>query len=308
VFEACVWVTGSTEWKPLIGDAAWSRGPNYPLEGGAPSDIAPRFFHEAGRVERVWPRFESGRLGRARGIWVYVPPTYDENVAARFPVVYMHDGQNLFDDGSAFGGASWRVADTMNEGAARGTIAEAIVVGVENTGDRMEEYTPPSPSHPAGRADRYGEFLALELKPAVDAAFRSRPEREWTSLAGSSLGGLVSVYVGLSRPEVFGRIAAFSPSTWWDGRWIVGFVRDSERRSPPLLRVYLDSGTPGDDDRNTRVLADTFLSIGYTQDARFRYVTERGGTHDERSWARRFPAAAAFLLGSRDGSYAQEMR
>ena len=127
-------LSAPAEWKPLL-DGTWSLGPNYTIEPGKTVDVYPRFVNEKGKVDKRWT-LTSKVLGNSRGVWVYYPPTYLENTRAKFPVVYMHDGQNLFDAKTAFGGNEWKVDETMDAGAADGSIREAIVVGPENTSKR----------------------------------------------------------------------------------------------------------------------------------------------------------------------------
>src|SRR5207302_6278661 len=173
-----------------------------------------------------------------------LPPAYLENWGQRFPVVYMNDGQNLFDDASSFSGVSWNIAGAMDQGARDASIHQALVVGVDATADRIPEYTPvPDPQDGGGNAAAYLAFLIDELKPWVDANWRTLPGRESTALVGSSLGGLVSAYAGVARPDVFGLVGALSPSTWWDNDWIVGAVRTQSGLKP--LKAYLDSRDAG---------------------------------------------------------------
>lgn len=292
------------EWKPLIGDATWSRGANYRAEPGQTVDIYPHFTSGKGTWSRRYPAFRSATLGNDRGVWVYLPPSYGENTEARYPVLYMHDGQNLFDPRAAFAGQTWRVPETLDAGIdaldASLHLPEVIVVGPENAGAaRIYEYTP---TRDAGRGDGGGgdlylKFLVEELKPVIDRDLRTLPAADKTALAGSSLGGLITAYAGIKRGDVFGRAGVFSPSTWWDERFIVSALAKSGMPRP--RRVYLDCGDSGpssDGVTDTRDLAATYRSLGYRDDVDFRFVVEAGGTHDEPSWARRLPAALRFLL------------
>jgi predicted alpha/beta superfamily hydrolase len=283
----------AVELKPLYDDAVWSKGPNFRVEPGATLEIWPAFFNDRGRLERR-ADWSSPLLDEDRDVVVYLPPSYDENWRARYPVVYMHDGQNLWDDASAFLGVSWDVAGALDRGFADATIREAIVVGIDNTRDRIWEYTPTRGGGGGGAATYVG-FIADELKPIVDRDYRTRPGRAHTGVVGSSLGGLVSVYAGLARHETFGLVGAVSPSTWWDGRWIIGEVR-----AAPVLpaRVYVDSGDAGpsrDDQANTAELAAAFRERG----AVLQYVLQPGASHNEQWWRQRLPGALAFLLGPR---------
>ena len=295
------------EWKPLLGDRTWSRGPNYFAAPGATVEVFPHFTTVAGRFARTYDAVRSTALGNTRGVWIYLPPTYDENRAARFPVVYMHDGQNLFDPRAAFGGVAWDADGAMDGGAESGAIREAIVVGVENTAARIDEYTPTPDASVGGggRGDLYLRFLADELKPMIDREFRTLPGRETTAVVGSSLGGLISLYAGVRRPDVFGVVGALSPSTWWDGRVILREVMSLASRPTRPVRVYVDSGDAGasrDGVDDTRELAATLRAVGYAEGSTLRYVVQSGAEHNERYWAMRLPGALGFLLGRREAS------
>ena len=292
-------VTAPLEVKPLIDDATWSLGPNYKIAPGATADIYPRFTQTNGTWSRAYD-FTSKTLANTRGVWIYLPPTYVENTLVKMPVVYMHDGQNLFDPNATFGGNTWKVADTMDAGANNGTIAEAIIVGPENTSARMDEYTPVAdPTYMGGKGDSYLTMLVTELKPKVDAELRTLPDREHTAILGSSLGGLISAYAGVTRADTYGLVGVMSPSTWWDNNWLIGDV-GTTKATPRPLRVYVDSGDSGasnDDVTQTKMLADQYRSLGYKDGATFDYVVQAGGQHNEVSWAQRLPGAMAFLLG-----------
>lgn len=293
------------EWKPLLDDREWSIGPNYRATPGATLDIFPRFVARSGRWSRSVARFHSEILGNDRGVWVYLPPAYDENPLARFPVVYMHDGQNLFDPSVAFGGQPWDVQGALNVGAENGTIREAIVIGVENNAARIDEYTPTRDAGrmAGGRGDLYLRMLVEEVKPMVDRTWRTLPGRADTVLVGSSLGGLISMYAGVRRGDVFGHIGALSPSTWWDGRMILREVATLPSVTSRPLRVYVDSGDAGassDGVADTAVLAEALRTAGYREGVDLRYLVQRGAEHNESWWAQRLPGALAFLLGPRD--------
>lgn len=290
------------EFKPRLDEQEWAKGPNFVAKPGATVDVYPRFFRDQGEVSRRWPSFRSNSLNNSRGVMVYLPPTYLENTTFRAPVVYMHDGQNLFDPATAFGGNEWQVDETMNRTANDGFIAEAIIVGPENAGQaRIDEYTPTNTAmYGGGKGDDYLRFLVDELKPAVDAEYRTRPQRETTVLIGSSLGGLISTYAGVQRPEVFGNIGAMSPSTWWDNRWILGSVAGLRPSPQRPLKVYVDSGNAGNSNdgvTDTAALAQAFRDRGYADDVTLKYVVQNNATHSEVYWAQRLPVALRFLLG-----------
>jgi predicted alpha/beta superfamily hydrolase len=291
-------LTAPIEWKPLLDDATWSRGPNYKVAPGQTVDVYPHFTTTKGSYRKEWPAFTSQVLPSTRGVWTYLPPTYLENARARFPVVYMHDGQNLFDAALAFGGNEWKVDETIDAAAEDGSIREAIVIGIENTADRTSEYTFPAPS----KGDAYLQMLTGEIKPMVDAALRTMPDRASTGLMGSSLGGLISAYAGVHRADAFGLVGAMSPSTWWNGLAIVDEVGTTPTRPQRPDKVYVDSGDAGasnDDVTDTAQLAQKYASVGYVEGTTMHYVVQSGGQHNEVYWAQRLPGALAFLLGPR---------
>ena len=288
------------EWKPLLNDVTWSKGPNYRVRGGATTEVAPRFMRDAGEWQIRWPNFASTLLGNTRGVYVYLPPTYLENSTARMPVVYMHDGQNLFDPNAAFGGVTWRVPEAMNDAASSGLYREAIVVGPENAGaGRIAEYTPTSdPMYGGGNGDLYLRMLIEELKPRVDAELRTLSGPADTVLMGSSLGGLISAYAGVHQAGTFGCIGAMSPSVWWDGRVLL--TQLPQTTAPRPVRVYVDSGDSGpsnDGVTDTADLVVAYRALGYSDGTTLKYVVQQGATHTESAWASRLPGALEFLLG-----------
>jgi predicted alpha/beta superfamily hydrolase len=293
-------VTSPLEFKPLIDDATWSLGPNYKAAPGATVDVYPRFTQQNGQYTRAYD-FASTILGNTRGIWIYEPPTYIENTRASMPVIYMHDGQNLFDPSAAFGGNTWQADTAMDTGANDGSIAEAIIIGIENTANRIPEYTPvpdPTQSPSGGDGDAYLKMIVRELKPKIDHDMRTIPDAAHTFMMGSSLGGLITGYAGVTHADIFGGVGALSPSTWWDSDWLIGEV--GKTASPRPLRVYVDSGDSGtsnDDVADTASLAKAYQAIGYAQGTTFDYLVQAGGQHSEIYWAQRLPGALAFLLG-----------
>lgn len=296
-------LTGTVEWKPLLDDRTWSIGPNYAAQAGSTVDIWPHFTTGNGQVSVAF-QHRSTVLGNTRGIWVYLPPTYLENSEAKLPVAYMHDGQNLFDANTAFGGNEWRIDETMDEAAGTGAFAEAIVIGVENTGARIDEYTPTRDADVGGggRADLYMRMLVEELKPEIDRRYRTRTGAADTALIGSSLGGLVSVWGGVNRADVFGLVGALSPSTWWDDRMILGVVDGIPARAVRPLRIHVDSGDSGnsqDGVTDTRDLAAHLRTAGYVDGSTLEYLVQPGASHTEQFWAQRMPGVFKFLLGPR---------
>ncbi|MCC6810147.1 MAG: alpha/beta hydrolase [Deltaproteobacteria bacterium] len=291
------------EFKPVIeqGSPIWSIGANYKVAAGATREVYPHFFNGLGKVVTLFPAFHSTLIGNNRNITAYLPPSYDENTSATYPVLYMHDGQNLFDGGQAFGGNEWKVDETLNDGIYTGSLREIIVIGIANTSDRMSEYTPTKDaSYGGGEGDEYLTFIRDELMPAVQNALRVQTGREATGLLGSSLGGLISAYAGVHYGQTFGIVGAMSPSTWWNKKFLIGDVKaNPQTGNKRPLRVYVDSGDAGpsnDDVTNTATLAQTYKAQGFVEGQDFHYVVGSKHEHNEYYWAQRLPNALKFLF------------
>lgn len=244
-----------------------------------------------GRVERIHAGPESPGLDR--DLTVYLPPSYDRG-PRHYPVLYMQDGQNLFDPEESFAG-SWRVDLAMDQAAARGF--EGIVIGIPNAGEgRLAEYSPfDDPETGPGRGSEYVGYMADTIKPLVDARYRTIPARGTTCVAGSSMGGLISLFAFLARPDVFGAAAAMSPSLWFAGRAIFGVVEAAPFQGG---RIYLDVGRREGAEtlEDARRLRDLLLAKGYRNREQVRYVEDRAGGHEEAAWGHRIRAALPFLL------------
>lgn len=244
---------------------------------------------------KVLEGLESPQLGNTRDLLVYLPPSYARG-DRRYPVIYMHDGQNLFDRATSFG-EEWEVDQTLE--AASGEGLEAIVVGIPNTEARLDEYSPfRDRGHDAGgRGDDYLAFLTDTVKPIIDRDFRTRPERAATGIAGSSMGGLISLYAFFRRPETFGFAGVLSPALWFGARGIFGYVK--ERPFVPG-RIYLDIGTNEGQEAlgDARRMKSLLEEKGYRVNHDLLFYVEMGGRHNERAWARRLKHVLRFLLGA----------
>ena len=255
--------------------------------------------------------FPATELGNRRTVLVYLPPGYDADVAVRYPVLYMHDGQNLFDAATSFIGVEWSVDETVTRMIGQGAMQPLIVVGIGNTRDRVFEYTPaPDKSRGGGGADLYADFIVNDLKPFIDANYRTHPDRGHTGIMGSSLGGLVSIYAAWTHPDVFSRVGAMSTSYGWADGHVLDFV--AGRSAPSGVRVWMDMGTAedradGDGDgvpdaiQLHRRMRDVLMEKGVSIPRSFRYVEDEGAVHNERAWASRLPRALAFLFPARPG-------
>lgn len=241
-----------------------------------------------------------------RAIRIFLPADYDAAPARRHPVVYLHDGQNLFDPADAAFGEEWEVDEVVDALVAGGEIPPVIVVGVDNTADRLAEYqSGPDPTADDERPSAaYRTFLAERLKPWVDGRYRTSCGRSDTVLIGSSMGGVASIAHALRYPEVWGRIGALSTAFWYSGYELTRWLAD---HAPLVLpeRVWLDVGTAesttggGDAEFvvDTRGVRDRLRALGFEVGRDLGYLEDIGAIHNEREWARRLPDILRFLLG-----------
>ena len=230
---------------------------------------------------------------------VYLPPMYQADGERRFSVLYMHDGQNLFDPETSFiRGKYWRMGETADALIEAGAIEPLIIVGIYNSGERrIDEYTPLQDRRlGGGHADAYGRMLVEELKPFIDAQYRTLPGPETCGMGGSSLGGLVTLYLGLRYPGVFSRLAVMSPSVWWRGRAILKTV--AALRERPELRIWLDMGTKESTRAvlDARALRDELVKKGWQLGKNLAYCEVENGEHTESAWAQRVGPMLQFLF------------
>jgi predicted alpha/beta superfamily hydrolase len=241
--------------------------------------------------------FRSRFLRNQRDLIVYLPPGYDQQPDRRFPVLYLHDGQNLFDGATSFiPGMDWHVGQTADQCIYEGRVEPLIIVGMYNTKARIREYTPTQvPKLGGGRADRYAKFLIEECKPFIEREYRTRGGEEATGIGGSSLGGLVSLYLGLKLPHVFGRIAALSPSVWWNQRVMLRFAEAAEVYPHP--RIWLDIGTREGPRivQDVEQFRDVLLQKGWRPEQDLHYERIEGAEHNEAAWAQRVGPFLQFL-------------
>ncbi|MGI8770802.1 MAG: alpha/beta hydrolase [Acidobacteriaceae bacterium] len=278
----------------LVGSAIETLERDSAIDGGFTADDggpAPRLHLRSG--------FPSRFLSAKRDVLVYLPPGYEPRGSHRYPVLYLQDGQNLFDGRTSYvKGSSWMVGEAADRLIGEGEIQPLIIVGVYNTGaHRLEEYTPTRDLvYGGGKANLYGRLLIEELKPWVDGTYRTLDGAEHTGIGGSSLGGLVSLYLGLRRPDVFGRLAVLSPSVWWHRRSILSIVKKVD--PVPRPRIWLDMGTNEGPTgvRNSDQLQQALLERGWREGEDLLYTRVQGGRHDEPAWALRVGPFLKFLF------------
>ena len=252
--------------------------------------------------------FYSKSLANRRYIDVYLPPGYHQKQYKSYPVLYMHDGNNLFDPSLSFGGVTWNVDNTIETLIKNNLMEEIIVIGISNTSNRDYEYTWTSMfldfenKREGGGGRKYARFIVNELKRFIDKNYRTLPFRETTAVVGSSLGGLISFYLGLYYPHVFSKIGIMSPSLWWGNGIVFKHVKDMA----PNLQIWLDMGTnefdeedpdPEENIRNTRKLRGKLIDLGYVEGDNLGYFEHEGATHNEWYWAERLHLTLLFFFG-----------
>lgn len=245
------------------------------------------------------------RLPSPRRVLVRLPPRYRDATEAgrRYPVLYALDGQNLFDPGRSFLGIAWELDRAADAHVAAGG-APFLIVAVDNTPERADEYLPSRDPEvgAGGRLDDFADFLFGELKPKIDAQFRTRPGPDDTAFLGSSLGGMAAFHLGWKRPDRVRRLGILSPSLWWNGEEARALVRGTRARPP--LRIWLDMGGhegsgaeawAGNLDR-ARAFRDALVGAGFRLDRELRYLEVPDGGHNEAAWAARLPQVLRFLF------------
>jgi len=261
------------------------------------------------RQGNLWLHELRSRIfGNTRLLRVWLPPDYDGWGATRYPVLYLNDGQNLFDPLTAFAGKHWQVGETATRLIAEKKIRPLIIVGIDNTGkNRAREYLPYKSRDPkvlAVQGTSYPEFLRREVMPLIEERYAVLKGPENTGLGGSSLGGLITLYTQLALPGIFGRLLIESPSLFVANREILAECR--KVRAWPA-RVYLGMGTRevGSAEKDGKAVEDVRTLVSILRDAglderRLRVRIEEGATHTESAWAARFPEALEFLYANAD--------
>jgi predicted alpha/beta superfamily hydrolase len=284
--------TGAVTYEGTV--SAWRTGP-----------AAPRAHSATASVSILDTAFQMPQLGRTRRVWLYLPPDYATS-GKTYPVLYLHDGQNVFDAATSFAG-EWGVDETLDSLRAAGDLG-VIVVAVDNGGTRrMDEYQPwPSTDRRFGGGEgaSYVDFLVQTLKPWIDAHYRTRPDRVNTGIGGSSLGGIISLYAALQYPEVFGRVLVFSAPLFFEPQLFA--MARAYRARPSPTRFYFDTGlNEGASElglpyramaHSLQAMVDTLAAAGVDRAADVRAVLPADGAHAEWFWRREFPAAYRWLF------------
>lgn len=267
------------------------------------SDIAAGLATAGPGQLRKHEKFRSRFLPATRDLILYLPGVYEKNPQLRFPVLYLQDGQNLFDPKTSFvPGMYWHVGENADRLIQQGLIRPLVIVGIYNTGKRrIREYTPSRDrTRGGGGADGYGRMLLEEIKPFIESEYRALAGPANTGIGGSSLGGLLSAYLGLQFSDVFGKLAVLSPSVWWDRRWILKYVDRLQAKSRP--RIWLDVGT----EEGAHIVSDAvrlheiLLEKGWQDGRDLHFEKFPGGQHNEASWSQRVAPFLQFLFPVND--------
>lgn len=266
------------------------------LVASSAATAAPRRSTAGPGVHVLAHRLVIPGLGRERTLRLYLPPSYETSPGKRYPVIYMHDAQNLFDEATSSFGQEWGVDETL-DAFARTRGFEAIVVGIDHGGDeRLHELSPwTNPKYGPAQGQLYMAFVVDVVKPYIDERYRTLPDRAHTAIAGSSMGGLASHYALLRYPQVFGKAAIFSPSYWYSNEV---YLQTRAHPWPADARVYFYQG--GREGEESLPDVQRMLPLLASQDARAMTLhVEPEHEHNERAWRAEFPRAVAWLFGVR---------
>ena len=237
--------------------------------------------------------FYSPQLDNRRDIIVWLPPSYSTADTNQYPVLYMHDGQNIIDPLTSFAGQDWQIDETATRLIKSGAIEEIIIVGINNTSDRTPEYSPVL----AGQ--QYSAFIINTLKPFIDTEYRTKPEPEYTATMGSSMGGIISFHLAWDFPHVFGMAGCLSPAFLIDDLEIVDRVASYTDEIKPIL-LYIDNGTVGLEQKLQPAI-DELIPIlaqaGFEAGTSLIYSIAEDAEHNEAAWAKRAAVPLRFFYG-----------
>jgi alpha-glucosidase len=259
------------------------------------ADYSPQKSTASPQVKVLEDSIYMTQLKRYRTIRIYLPPDYTET-KRRYPVLYMHDGQNLFDIATAYN-QEWSVDEILDTAFIQNDKNAFIIIGIDNgERERINEYSPwINPEYGGGQGKAYVHFLVKELKPFIDKKFRTQPQAKYTAIMGSSMGGLISFYAGMEYPQVFGKVGIFSPSFWFSDE-IISFIEQKNLKKSKSLEWYFlvgereSEGMVGD----CKKIYQTLLKGGIPQ-KKLKMVTKKDGKHQEWFWYREFKPALEWL-------------
>jgi predicted alpha/beta superfamily hydrolase len=255
-----------------------------------------------GNIERI-DGFESKVLKNKRNISIYLPPSYKTDAKVKYPVIYMHDGQNVFDGMTSYiPNQEWRADETAESLIEAGIIEPVIIVGIDNAGtERANEFLPTvfkmGNNEVGGKADLYGKMLIDEIMPVINERYRTKVGPENTGLIGSSFGGVITSYLGITHPEIFGRLGVCSPSVWVDNKVLLTLVKPIERKQR-RPKIWIDAGGKEGVDmvQGARGLYDAYVKNGWKSKSDVVCVIEQNAEHNEVAWARRLPSILTYLF------------
>lgn len=249
-------------------------------------------------IELIDKGFEIPQLGKNRRIWALLPHDYHD-CDKHYPVLYLQDAQNLFSDEAPFG--SWSVDKHLMDLSARG-IGELIVICIDHGGsERIQEYSPYfHRKFGDGQGKDYANFIIETLKPYVDSHYRTKPERKYSGIGGSSMGGLISAYIGIVHPKYFSRLMIFSPSFWYSDE--IYFDAFKYNYTLPM-RMFIYAG-----EKETRFMSqhihqfkNALMHGAFSSNlTKFNIVIDPEGQHQEKYWGAIFPAAVEYLFFSEE--------
>ena len=245
-------------------------------------------------VKIISEKFEIPQLKTTRRIWIYLPKDYEIS-HKKYEVMYLQDAQNLFDDATSYAG-EWQVDETLNK-IFKKTGKSLIVVGIDNGGEkRIEELSPyKNAKYGGGNGDNYVKFIVETLKPFIDKNYRTKPQRKFTTIGGSSLGSLISVYAAVKYPETFGKVLAFSSAFWFNAKELNEFI-SSSKVNLKQQKYYFIQGKHEDEDmeEQTNRVIENLKSKNVKPKNIFLKIDE-DGKHNEMYWRREFEGAVLWL-------------
>ena len=254
--------------------------------------ITPFFKSSMPIIEILSESFQIPQLDRTRKIVVLLPSDYYKNTEKHYPVVYMHDAQNLYGGGSAYG--NWEIDKRLSLLKEHGKSDIIIVAINHGEEDRQKEFSPYK-NKIKGQGMKYANFIVRTLKPKIDKTYRTKPERQFTGTGGSSMGGLISIYAGMMYPETIGRLMVFSPSLWTSPKIYFDAV---EFFNPLDTKIYLYGGGKESQTMlpNIEKLRTTIENQGFdTNKIQIKAELDPEGLHNEKRWGQEFPKALDWL-------------